>query len=42
MASSSEMDTEIHDHGRRLRRIEKNFKAMIYVIVFCVILYFIM
>ncbi|CAL5435000.1 unnamed protein product [Camellia sinensis] len=38
----SEMDTEIHDHGRRLRRMEKNFKAMIYVIVFCVILYFIM
>ncbi|KAL7229818.1 hypothetical protein ACSBR2_008384 [Camellia fascicularis] len=38
----SEMDNEIHDHGRRLRRMEKNFKAMIYVIVFCVILYFIM
>ncbi|KAL7255946.1 hypothetical protein ACSBR1_009971 [Camellia fascicularis] len=38
----SEMDNEIYDHGRRLRKIEKNFKAMIYVIVFCVILYFTM
>ncbi|CAL5344913.1 unnamed protein product [Camellia sinensis] len=36
-----EVDNEIYEHGRRLKRIEKNFKAMIYVIVFCVFLYFI-
>ncbi|THG19540.1 hypothetical protein TEA_027446 [Camellia sinensis var. sinensis] len=27
-----EMDNEIHQHGRRLQRMEKNFKIMIYVI----------
>ncbi|CAL5418526.1 hypothetical protein CsSME_00036370 [Camellia sinensis var. sinensis] len=37
-----EMDNEIHEHDRRLQRMEKNFKAMIYVIVFCVFLHFIM
>ncbi|KAL7160951.1 hypothetical protein ACSBR2_041575 [Camellia fascicularis] len=38
----SEVDSEIPDHGRRLRKIEKNFKAMLYVIVFCIVFYFIM
>ncbi|CAL5390673.1 unnamed protein product [Camellia sinensis] len=38
----SEMENEIRDHGRRLQRIDKNFKAMVYVIVVCIILYFIM
>ncbi|KAL7218210.1 hypothetical protein ACSBR2_011479 [Camellia fascicularis] len=38
----SEIENEICDHGRRLQRIDKNFKAMIYVIVVCIILYFIM
>ncbi|XP_028068799.1 uncharacterized protein LOC114271374 [Camellia sinensis] len=37
-----EMDNEIHEHGTRLHRIEKNFKIMIYVIVFCVFLHVIM
>ncbi|XP_028099699.1 uncharacterized protein LOC114299208 [Camellia sinensis] len=37
-----EMDNAIHEHDRRLQRIEKIFKAMTYVIVFCVFLYFIM
>ncbi|KAF5931857.1 hypothetical protein HYC85_028028 [Camellia sinensis] len=37
-----EMDNEIHEHGRRFQRMGKNFKAMIYVIVFCVFLHFIM
>ncbi|KAI7981548.1 hypothetical protein LOK49_Contig32G00013 [Camellia lanceoleosa] len=37
-----EMDNEIHKHGRRFQRMGKNFKAMIYVIVFCVFLHFIM
>ncbi|KAL7231960.1 hypothetical protein ACSBR2_010058 [Camellia fascicularis] len=37
-----EMDSEIHEHGRRLQMMEKNFKAMIYVIVFCVFWHFIM
>ncbi|KAL7182731.1 hypothetical protein ACSBR1_041422 [Camellia fascicularis] len=38
----SEMENEIRDHDRRLQRMDKNFKAMIYVIVVCIILYFIM
>ncbi|XP_028088015.1 uncharacterized protein LOC114288657 [Camellia sinensis] len=38
----SEVDNIIQDQGRRLQRIEKNFKAMIYVIVLCIILYFVM
>ncbi|KAL7180059.1 hypothetical protein ACSBR1_043301 [Camellia fascicularis] len=38
----SEMDNEIDEHGRRFRRMEKNFKAMLYVIVFCIVFYFIM
>ncbi|KAL7238766.1 hypothetical protein ACSBR2_004795 [Camellia fascicularis] len=37
-----EMDNEFHEHGRRLQRIEKKFKAMTCVIAFCVFLYFIM
>ncbi|KAL7233113.1 hypothetical protein ACSBR1_016863 [Camellia fascicularis] len=37
-----EMENEIHEHGRRIQRIEKNFKVMIYVIVFCFFLHFIM
>ncbi|CAL5401620.1 unnamed protein product [Camellia sinensis] len=36
-----EMDNAIHEHDRRLQRMEKIFKAMTYVIVFCVFLYFI-
>ncbi|KAL7235190.1 hypothetical protein ACSBR1_018643 [Camellia fascicularis] len=36
-----EMDNEIHEHGIRLQRIEKNFMAITCVIVFCVLLYFI-
>ncbi|CAL5390509.1 unnamed protein product [Camellia sinensis] len=41
-ARLSEMENEIHDHGRRLQRMDNKFKAMIYVIVVCIILYFIM
>ncbi|GMP35348.1 hypothetical protein CsSME_00007818 [Camellia sinensis var. sinensis] len=37
-----EMDNEILQYGTRLKMMEKNFKIMIYVIIFCVILYFIM
>ncbi|GMP24939.1 hypothetical protein CsSME_00002031 [Camellia sinensis var. sinensis] len=37
-----EMDNAIHEHDRRLERMEKIFKAMIYVIVLCVFFYFIM
>ncbi|KAL7205693.1 hypothetical protein ACSBR2_018590 [Camellia fascicularis] len=37
-----EMDNEIHEHGRRIQMMEKNFKAMIYVIVFRLFLHFIM
>ncbi|XP_028089862.1 uncharacterized protein LOC114290171 isoform X3 [Camellia sinensis] len=36
-----EMDNAIHEHDRRFQRMEKIFKAMTYVIVFCVFLYFI-
>ncbi|KAL7249338.1 hypothetical protein ACSBR1_011487 [Camellia fascicularis] len=41
-ARLSEMENEIHDHGRRLQRMDKKFKAMIYMIVVCIVLYFIM
>ncbi|KAL7171496.1 hypothetical protein ACSBR2_036201 [Camellia fascicularis] len=37
-----EMDNVIYEHDRRLQRMEKIFKAMTYVIRFCVFLYFIM
>ncbi|CAL5381040.1 unnamed protein product [Camellia sinensis] len=37
-----EMDNEIHEHDRMLRKMEKNFKAMFYVFVFCIVSYFIM
>ncbi|KAL7225336.1 hypothetical protein ACSBR1_020672 [Camellia fascicularis] len=37
-----ETDNEIQEHGRRLRRIEKKLNAMLYVIVFCIVFYFIM
>ncbi|KAL7230746.1 hypothetical protein ACSBR2_009098 [Camellia fascicularis] len=37
-----EVENAIHEHDRRLQRMEKIFKAMTYVIVFCVFLYFIM
>ncbi|CAL5374177.1 unnamed protein product [Camellia sinensis] len=37
-----EMDNEILQYGTRLKMMEKNFKIMIYVIIFCVILHFIM
>ncbi|KAL7189042.1 hypothetical protein ACSBR1_038836 [Camellia fascicularis] len=36
-----EMDNAIHEHGRRLQKMEKIFKTMTYVVVFCVFLYFI-
>ncbi|KAF5954442.1 hypothetical protein HYC85_007298 [Camellia sinensis] len=36
------MDNAIHEHERRLQRMEKILKAMTYVIVFCAFLYFIM
>ncbi|KAL7223588.1 hypothetical protein ACSBR1_025109 [Camellia fascicularis] len=36
-----EMDNAIHEHDRRLQRMEKIFKAMTYVIVFFVFFYFI-
>ncbi|CAL5388916.1 unnamed protein product [Camellia sinensis] len=38
----SEMENEIYDHGRRHQKMEKKWKAMIYVIVFYMILYLIM
>ncbi|KAL7193017.1 hypothetical protein ACSBR2_024770 [Camellia fascicularis] len=41
-ARLSEMKNEIHEHGRRLQRMDNNFKAMIYVILVCIVLYFIM
>ncbi|KAL7176428.1 hypothetical protein ACSBR2_029877 [Camellia fascicularis] len=34
-----EMDNAIHEHDRRLQRMDKIFKAMTYVIVFCVFFY---
>ncbi|KAL7195938.1 hypothetical protein ACSBR1_036043 [Camellia fascicularis] len=34
----SEMEKEMHDHDRKLQRMEKKLKAMIYVVVFCMIL----
>ncbi|KAL7260241.1 hypothetical protein ACSBR1_006000 [Camellia fascicularis] len=37
-----EMDNEIHEHGTSLQRMEKNYKIMVYVIVFCFFLHFIM
>ncbi|CAL5390546.1 unnamed protein product [Camellia sinensis] len=36
-----EMDDAIHEHSRRFQMMEKIFKAMTYVIVLCVFLYFI-
>ncbi|KAL7169320.1 hypothetical protein ACSBR2_034381 [Camellia fascicularis] len=36
-----EMDNTIHEHDKRLQMMEKIFKAMTYVIVFCVFFYFI-
>ncbi|CAL5386855.1 unnamed protein product [Camellia sinensis] len=38
----SKMKNEIHDHGKRHQKMEKKWKAMIYVIVFNMILYLIM
>ncbi|KAL7203942.1 hypothetical protein ACSBR2_017075 [Camellia fascicularis] len=38
----NDLRTRLGEHDRRLQRIEKIFKAMTYVIVFCVFLYFIM
>ncbi|KAL7225203.1 hypothetical protein ACSBR1_020557 [Camellia fascicularis] len=38
----SEMENEIHDHGRRLQRMDNKFNTMIYVIVVCIVSYFIM
>ncbi|CAL5365540.1 unnamed protein product [Camellia sinensis] len=37
-----EMDNEFQEHGRRLRRMEKELNVMLYVIVFCIVFYFIM
>ncbi|CAL5430824.1 unnamed protein product [Camellia sinensis] len=42
MARLSEMENEIHEHSRRLQRMDNNFKAMIYVILLYIVLYFIM
>ncbi|GMQ01175.1 hypothetical protein CsSME_00047903 [Camellia sinensis var. sinensis] len=38
----NDLRRRVGEHDRRLQRIEKIFKAMTYVIVFCVFLYFIM
>ncbi|CAL5350113.1 unnamed protein product [Camellia sinensis] len=38
----SEMENEMHGQGRRLQRMEKKLKAMIYVIAFCMVLYLMM
>ncbi|GMP96074.1 hypothetical protein CsSME_00044876 [Camellia sinensis var. sinensis] len=37
-----EMDNEFQEHGRRLRKMEKKLNVVLYVIVFCIVLYFIM
>ncbi|KAL7178198.1 hypothetical protein ACSBR2_031365 [Camellia fascicularis] len=37
-----EMDNEFQEHGRRLRRMEKKLNVVLYVIVFCIVFYFIM
>ncbi|KAL7202839.1 hypothetical protein ACSBR1_034329 [Camellia fascicularis] len=37
-----EMDNEIQEHDRRLRRMEKKLNVVLYVIVFCIVFYFIM
>ncbi|KAL7230837.1 hypothetical protein ACSBR2_009173 [Camellia fascicularis] len=37
-----EMDNEFQEHGRSLRRMEKKLNVMLYVIVFCIVFYFIM
>ncbi|KAL7231907.1 hypothetical protein ACSBR2_010017 [Camellia fascicularis] len=38
----NDLRRRLGEHDRRLQRMEKMFKAMTYVIVFCVFLYFIM
>ncbi|CAL5425274.1 unnamed protein product [Camellia sinensis] len=38
----NDLRRRLGEHDRRLQRMEKIFKAMAYVIVFCVFLYFIM
>ncbi|GMP72888.1 hypothetical protein CsSME_00030777 [Camellia sinensis var. sinensis] len=38
----NDLRTTLGEHDRRLERMEKMFKAMTYVIVFCVFLYFIL
>ncbi|KAL7162542.1 hypothetical protein ACSBR2_042937 [Camellia fascicularis] len=37
-----EMDNEFQEHGRRLRRMKKKLNVVLYVIVFCIVFYFIM
>ncbi|CAL5379058.1 unnamed protein product [Camellia sinensis] len=37
-----EMDNEFQKHARRLRRMEKKLNVVLYVIVFCIVFYFIM
>ncbi|CAL5330324.1 unnamed protein product [Camellia sinensis] len=37
-----EMDNEFQEHARRLRRMEKKLNVVLYVIVFCIVFYFIM
>ncbi|KAL7211015.1 hypothetical protein ACSBR2_013997 [Camellia fascicularis] len=37
-----EMDNEFQEHGRRLRIMENKMNVMLYVIVFCIVFYFIM
>ncbi|CAL5393946.1 unnamed protein product [Camellia sinensis] len=37
-----EMDNEFQEQGRRLRKMEKKLNVVLYVIVFCIVLYFIM
>ncbi|CAL5432321.1 unnamed protein product [Camellia sinensis] len=38
----NDLRRRVGEHDRRLQRMEKIFKGMTYVIVFCVFLYFIM
>ncbi|CAL5322467.1 unnamed protein product [Camellia sinensis] len=38
----NDLRRRLGEHDRRLERMEKSFKAMAYVIVFCVFFYFIM